>query len=131
MKFEIIREHTELLIPLSDGTLPLLEVFKIAGSRESGKYFENFWWDHFKIQINKYDKSKPLEASCDFHQFLTITLEVAADSTFMCPGGHCDVSVWEDYTVADYWGGNRWDESLDDVYIYLDKIGFIKILHEN
>ena len=113
MKFKATRTHIDLLNLLPDGSLPMLELYKIISSREDGTPFENFLWDSFKIQHVKYDARTQV-----------MSLTVAAESTMMCPGGHCDVSVWEDYTLGDYWGHSA---SYTRAYEYLESIGFIKI----
>ena len=136
MQFDILCPIEDLLLTLPDGTLPIHELFKLMSHRPDGTPFENYHWDQPSVNISRY-APQPDWGPEYVEDRRVVVLEYPSDYSFMDPGGHHDVNVWENYSVATYWGYGAGQGETNDpyrdhvdyygVFKYLDRIGYIKL----
>lgn len=136
MQYEILRPNTDLLTVLEDGTVPLHELFLLL-SRDpaTGRPFDNYHFDTAEVSVKKFAPMP--DWGEEYNEWRTsVGIEYEGDDTVMDPGGDYDVSVWDNYGIATYWGYSAccgMPEPYDDkqdrhgAYAYLDRIGFIKL----
>jgi hypothetical protein len=136
MQYEILRPIYDLLDVLPDGTVPLHELFLLFSRHSAtGKPHDVYHFDTPKTQVSHFEP-RP-EWGDDYATWRhCVTIEYEGDETVMDPGGDYDVTVWENYGIATYWGysactgaGAPYDDQQDryGAYAYLDRIGFIKL----
>lgn len=132
MKYRTVRPVEDLLITLEDGTVPIHEIFMKISHSPRGKPFENYHLYHPRILVCRY---APMRSFGPDHETFRrcVCLEYPSDFSFRDPGGDHDITIWDDYSIATYWGHgisiDKKENSKDNdrgIYKYLESIGYLE-----